>query len=86
MGQQNALLGTAGQLGGAAALMYFSDARLKPNIKRIGTHDSLGIGIYSYIKFGRPEIGVLAQELEAVKPDAVHVHESGYKMIDLGAL
>lgn len=86
VGQQNALLGTAGQLGGAAALMYFSDARLKTNIKRIGTHDSLGIGIYSYIKFGRPEIGVLAQELEAVKPDAVHVHESGYKMIDLGAL
>lgn len=84
VGQQNALLNTAGQLGSAA--LMFSDARLKAAIKRIGTHDKLGIGIYSYMKFGRPEIGVLAHELEAVRPDAVHVHASGYKMIDMGAL
>jgi hypothetical protein len=92
VGAQNALLGAAGSLGGAAlgnpalAKIMFSDARLKTNIKRIGTHDRLGIGIYSYVKFGRPEIGVLAQELEMVKPEAVATHASGFKMIDVGAL
>jgi hypothetical protein len=84
VGQQNALLGTAGQLGSAA--LMFSDARLKSDIRRIGTHDSLGIGIYSYEKFGAPEIGVLAHELEAVMPGAVSTHESGFKVIDMGAL
>lgn len=83
VGQQNALLGAAAKVGSAALM---SDMRLKTNIKRIGTHDKLGIGIYSYIKFGKPEIGVMAQELEKVRPDAVHLHESGYKMIDVGAL
>jgi hypothetical protein len=72
------------QLGSAAG--WFSDERLKTNIKRIGTHDKLGIGIYSYIKFGLPEIGVMAQELMKVLPDAVKTHDSGYLMIDLGAL
>jgi hypothetical protein len=81
--QNNSLLGAGANLAGMA---MFSDVRLKTNIERIGTHDKLGIGIYSYEKFGRPEIGVLAQELEQVKPEAVHTHESGYKMIDIGAL
>jgi hypothetical protein len=78
------LANTGIQLGSAAG--WFSDERLKTNIKRIGTHDKLGIGIYSYIKFGLPEIGVMAQELMKVLPDAVKTHDSGYLMIDLGAL
>lgn len=65
---------------GSAFLM--SDRRLKQNIKRIGTHDS-GIGIYSYVYiWGEPGIGVMADELEKVNPDAVAVHSSGYKMVD----
>jgi len=76
--------GTFGKLGTMAAGM-FSDVRLKTNIKRIGTHDS-GAGIYSYIKFGKPEIGVLAQEIEQVMPHAVSTHSSGYKMVNLEAL
>jgi hypothetical protein len=85
VGQQNSMLNTIGGIGGAA-LGFFSDERLKTNIQRIGTHDTLGIGIYKYEKFGVPEIGVLAQELEQLKPDAVSMHESGFKVIDLGAL
>jgi hypothetical protein len=85
VGQQNSFMNTLGGLGGAA-LGFFSDERLKTNIQRIGTHDTLGIGIYKYEKFGVPEIGVLAQELEQVKPSAVSVHDSGFKVIDLGAL
>jgi len=84
--QNNSLLGGIGSLGAAAIQGLLSDVRLKSNIRRIGTHDKLGIGIYSYMKFGQPEIGVIAQELEMVCPEAVAEHPSGYKMVDIGVL
>jgi hypothetical protein len=63
----------------------FSDRRLKSNIQRIGTHPS-GIGWYEYDIFGRHEQGVMADEVEAVMPEAVIMHDSGYKMVDYGRL
>lgn len=69
---------------GSAAIRY-SDRRLKSNIKRIGTHP-LGIGIYEYNIFGKRDIGVMADEVMAVKPAAVSMHSSGYMMVDYGAL
>lgn len=95
VGSSNSMLGSLASLGGSALsssggisgiMGLFSDVRLKDDIKRIGTHDKLGIGIYRYMKFGKAEIGVLAHELEAVKPEAVFQHESGFKVIDVGAL
>ncbi len=62
-----------------------SDRRLKSNIRRIGTHP-LGIGIYEYDIFGKRTIGVMADEVSTVRPDAVHTHSSGYQMVDYGAL
>ena len=73
---------------GAAALPYlpgFSDRRLKSNITRIGTHP-LGIGIYEYDIFDRHEIGVMAQEVQDVLPEAIHIHPSGFMMVDYGRL
>ena len=58
-----------------------SDRRLKSNIKRIGTH-KLNIGIYEYDIFGKHQIGVIADEVEAIMPDAVITHPSGYKMVN----
>lgn len=84
VGSNNSAMGMLGGLA-SAGIGAFSDARLKTNIKRIGTHDS-GIGIYSYIKFGMPEIGVLAQEVEKVMPHAVSTHVSGFKMVDYGKI
>lgn len=86
LGNYNAqAAGNANMLNGAVGLgsaFLMSDRRLKRNIKRIGTHDS-GIGIYSYVYiWGEPGIGVMADELEKVNPDAVAVHSSGYKMVD----
>lgn len=72
-------LGSAGLRGG------FSDRRLKSNIKRIGTHP-LGIGIYEYDIFGKRDVGVMADEVMAVKPAAISIHPSGYLMVDYGAL
>lgn len=86
MAQQNALTGGLFSLGGslgAAALM--SDRRLKSNIKRIGTHP-LGIGIYEYDIFGGRTTGVMADEVEKVKPEAVFTFPSGFKGVDYGRL
>lgn len=59
----------------------FSDRRLKSEVVRIGTHN-LGIGLYEYTIFGERQIGVMADEVETVMPEAVHLHGSGYKMVD----
>jgi|GEM_PF-1072457 len=83
---QNAnMMGGLFSLGSAAMPFMFSDRRLKRNIKRIGTHDS-GVGIYAYTIFGKPEIGVMAQELQQVKPELVKRHANGYLMVDYGGL
>jgi hypothetical protein len=76
---------TAGlySLGGAA--IKASDRRLKSNIVRIGTHP-IGVGIYEYDIFGGRQIGVMAQELMEVMPEAVIQHPSGYLMVDYGRL
>jgi hypothetical protein len=76
-------LGSA--VGSAAGLYAMSDVRLKSNIVRVSTHP-LGIGVYEYDIFGQRVRGVMAHEVEAVRPDAVAMHPSGYKMVNYGAL
>lgn len=81
-GQNASLTSGLFSLGSAAIGAYpWSDIRLKSNINRIGEHP-LGIGIYEYDIFGEHEIGVMAQELIMVRPEAVRVHPSGYLMVD----
>lgn len=79
---------------GAAGLFGFffpppnvnpSDRRLKSNIRRVGTH-RLGIGIYEYDILGRRERGVMADEVERVRPEAVSTHPFGIKMVDYSRL
>ena len=63
---------------------YFSDERLKENIKEVGkTHD--GQPIYSYKMKGDPrtQMGLIAQEVEERHPEAVGV-AGGYKTVDYG--
>lgn len=70
---------------GGAGIIAMSDRRLKSNIVRIGTHP-IGIGIYEYDIFGDRQIGVMAQELLEVMPEAVLQHPSGYLMVNYGRL
>ena len=65
-----------------------SDIRLKENITQIGT--SNGFNIYSWkwnkkgIELGAdkyPAIGVIAQEVQETRPDAV-ITENGYLKVD----
>ena len=78
-----ALMGPAGSAG--ASLFGFSDRRLKSNIKRVGTHE-IGVGIYDYTMMGMPQRGVIAQEVQAVRPDLVKRHANGYLMVNYGGL
>jgi hypothetical protein len=71
-------------LGGAAIL---SDIRLKRDIERIGTH-ARGFGVYKfrYLDSDLEHIGVMAQEVEPILPEAVLTGPDGYKMVHYGML
>lgn len=76
MSSYNAGLGGMYGLGGTLLSGMFgkSDRRLKQDIKRVGTLDN-GLGVYIYRwkmrPWDKPEIGLLADEVEKVHPDAV---------------
>jgi len=80
----NALTSGLFSLGGAALM---SDIRTKENIKRVGHTDS-GVPVYTYNYIGDPTplMGVMAQELEMVMPEAVVTNEAGYKMVKYGMI
>jgi hypothetical protein len=68
---------------------WFSDEQAKENIKLEGTLPN-GLNVYSfeYIKelkpfagFGR-YVGLMAHEVEKLFPEAVSLHESGYKTVN----
>lgn len=65
---------------GASLIPLFSDVRLKTNIVKVGEH-AMGFGIYEYdrIDTGTHERGVIAQEVQAIRPDLVDdTHDSGF--------
>jgi hypothetical protein len=66
-------------------MFKFSDARMKTDIKRVGSTDA-GTPIYSYrYKSGGPtEFGVMAQDILHTQPEAVIMHDSGMLMVDYG--
>jgi hypothetical protein len=74
------LFGLAGSLGSAAIM---SDRRLKHNVRRIGTLASgIATYVYSYLGSTARQFGVMAQEVAAVRPDAVITLPSGYMAVD----
>lgn len=74
----------------ASILPFFSDADLKTNVRRIGTHKS-GLPLYKWdwndkavelgINSGR-NVGVMADEAKQKFPKAVTVHPNGYLMVN----
>ena len=65
-------------------MSFFSDRRLKEDIKRIGETDE-GLPIYKFKYKGDPEeqthVGFMADEVEKIHPEAVG-HSHGYKTVD----
>jgi hypothetical protein len=72
------LFGMAGTLGTAG--IKYSDRRLKSNITCVGVLDN-GLFVYRYDIDGRTELGLMADEVQAVKPWAVLQGERGL-MVD----
>jgi hypothetical protein len=78
---------------GGAGIMAFSDIRMKENIMAIGTLPN-GLPFYQFEY--KPEfkgiaghgrfVGVMAQEVEMVRPEAVITTSEGYKMVNYGVL
>jgi Chaperone of endosialidase len=64
-----------------------SDRSLKKDMVRIGSHD-LGFGIYrfKYLWSEQDHIGVLAQEVAEVRPDAVVRGPDGFLRVDYAAI
>lgn len=64
---------------------FFSDRRLKHDIKKIGEADN-GLPIYTFKYKGdeaqQTHVGFMADEVEKTNPDAVGLDPSGYKTVD----
>lgn len=88
MAGYNAQMGALGGLfGGITGMFKFSDERLKEGVKRVGSTDGgLPVYTYRYKGDGTMHMGVMAQDVEKVKPEAVRTHESGFKMVNYGMI
>lgn len=79
----NANQGVLGGLfsAGASLIPLLSDMRAKTDIVRVGTLDN-GLGVYLYKYYGEEpyHIGLMAQEVETLHPDAV-VEKGGLKHV-----
>jgi len=86
--QSNSLLG--GILGAGAnvlgAGLRFSDERLKENKQKVGTLKGHALYEYNYKGDDRKQVGVMAQQVEKKRPDAVHKTKGGVRMVDYGVL
>jgi len=80
MQQYNQVMG--GLFGtGAAAVYKYSDRRLKSDIRRIGSAEN-GLPLYVYKINGETEIGLMADDVRAARPDAVKVMPNGFDAVD----
>lgn len=77
--QQGAMGGMFGL--GAAALSAFSDSRLKRDVRKVGEVAGLPIYLFRYKGDDREHIGFMADEVRAIKPEAVS-EAYGYLMVD----
>lgn len=80
------LLGSIGSaVGGIASI--FSDRRLKHKIRKVGEFaDGLGIYVFSYLGSNQRVRGVMADEVERLRPWALGPRRAGYATVNYGAL
>jgi hypothetical protein len=88
-GMQQQGLDVGGLMQGAAALYTASDRRLKTNIELVGTDPATGFNLYEYeytFLPGKTFRGVMADEVEAVIPEAVFTDANGFKSVNYGLI
>lgn len=89
--KQKSTGGLLGQIVGAAstAAGIFSDPRLKKNITKIGElFDGLGVYVWSYIwqPNSTTNVGVMANEVQELRPWALGPEVDGYQTVNYGKL
>lgn len=84
MSGMSGLLGGLSSLGSAA--ITASDVRLKRDIRRAGFWNGIPLYYYRYIWDRILRVGVMAQDVLKVKPEAVVLMPSGYYAVDYGRL
>jgi hypothetical protein len=75
----------SGAAQGASAALAASDRRLKSNIEKVGELDD-GLGVYEYDIFGERTRGVMADEVERLRPWALGPVIEGFQTVDYGVL
>lgn len=76
-------------MGAAKAYTAFSDRRLKQDIQAVGRDERTGLTLYRFAYKTHPGqhyIGVMADEVEKVKPDAVITMDDGHKAVNYAAI
>tara|TARA_R100000951_G_scaffold116587_1_gene129180 strand:- start:501 stop:1286 length:786 start_codon:yes stop_codon:yes gene_type:complete len=86
-------MNAVGELGSTIAMIaMLSDVRLKDNLELVGKYKEHNIYTWEWnviaqeLNVMTPTFGVLAQEVLTQKPEAVTLHDSGYLMVNYGAL
>lgn len=76
---EQAQAGLNAALAAAQVAAMFSDVRLKENVKAVGKLDNgLTVYCFNFVGSNIPQIGLLAQEVAKIKPEAVFENEDGY--------
>lgn len=88
-GSNNALMGDIGTLG-SAYMMKSSDRRLKKHVFRIGK-SALGLPVYLFHYLWDKDtdplhVGVMAQHVERIKPEAVVKNSLGLRFVNYGLI
>jgi len=72
----NQTMNTLGKVGSA---FLVSDERLKENLQKVGKlNNGLDVYLFNYKHDKTPRIGLIAQEVQAINPEAVIEDENGY--------
>lgn len=82
-GKSSSKKGIGQALGTAATMVAMSDRRLKTNIKKLYTRID-GLNVYSFDYTYKPGrfVGVMADEVERLKPEALGPVVDGYQSVD----
>lgn len=89
MNNRNAMWGGIGNIVGMGLGGWLSDRRLKENIVMVGRYTN-GLPMYEFSYrsdgTGKRYLGVMADDVEQIRPEAVSTDELGFKRVDYGML
>ena len=86
VGTYNSTISGLMGIASAGAAGARSDRRLKTAIKKVGKHKELNVYEYEYIGHDQKFIGVMADEVKKIKPEAVFTTPDGFMAVNYAAI